>query len=358
MYFKNFPKIDYPYFDENKNSLTKSAVDITRRIAVSNFLKKNKSSLVKYTIRDEQRSDTLANTLYENSELHWVFYIVNEMINPYFSWPMSLKNLQRHVSEKYSGSSIFTPSLWKNTTEIRVSSGYKMKDISPEDILFSEPEDEEGENELIFKKNFPLPIPTLQSLIAGQEVVVFGSGGKRFFPTKIKAVRPDFYEIQVEEGDWWGSLSLFSTNYLLYELNQFGINYIVRLPITRFIGSTQSSVKYFTYRGNIVDPQQDFNQLVNDDEDSIKRPYLFFHLPGAASTANYLYLGDSGITSFADIFASSSTNNEEESLMSPDFYVTNYDYELELNESKREIIVPSPEAVEELVKRMKEILGE
>lgn len=371
MYFKNFPKIEYPYFDEEENLLTKDAIDITRRIATSRFFKNNRSSFTKYTIKDGQRSDLLANALYENSELHWIFYIVNEMINPYFSWPLSNNDFWKYMKDKYSGSSIFLTSLWKNTTQIRVCSGKRINELSPEDILFPEPETEEEENSVIFKKNFSLPLSTVQGLSVGQEVFVFGTGGRRLFATRIKTVRPNFYEISVEEGDWWGSLSLSRTNYLLYEFEQFGINYIVRLPISRFISSSEFSVKNFVYQGEIVDPKQDFDQLVNQSGDSDMSQYLFFDLIGSLQgqskdpetlsvnlnvVPNYLY-SDLGLTSFADIFATSTTNNDEESLMSPDYFVTHYDYELELNESKREIVVPTPEAVEQIVKRIKEILG-
>jgi hypothetical protein len=370
MYFKNFPKIEYPYFDEDENLLTKDAVDITRRIAVSNFFRNNRSSLIKYTIKDGQRPDLLANSLYENSELHWIFYIVNEMINPYFSWPLSNNDFWKYMKDKYSGSSIFLISLWKNTEEIRVCSGNRISNLSPEDILFPEPSTDEEEDGVIFKRNFSLPLSTLQSLNIGQEVFVFGTGGRRIFSTKIKTVRPDFYEISVEEGDWWKSLSLTRNNYLLYEFEQFGINYIVRLPISRFISSSEFSVKHFVYQGQVVDPQQDFLQLVNNNTDSDMFPYLFFDLLGSSQgqtrdsenltslrvVPNYLFSG-SGATSFADIFATSVGNDQGESPMNSDYFVTNYDYELELNETKREIIVPTPNSVEQIVKRIREILG-
>ena len=56
----------------------------------------------------------MADRLYERSDLHWIFYIINDVINPYYSWPMSNTDLQAFIDEKYKGSGFFVPKIWKD----------------------------------------------------------------------------------------------------------------------------------------------------------------------------------------------------------------------------------------------------
>jgi hypothetical protein len=60
-----------------------------------------------YFIEDGERPDVVSYKLYGKPDLHWLLFLFNDIINPLFDWPLSAKDIQRNIEEKYAGSSIF-----------------------------------------------------------------------------------------------------------------------------------------------------------------------------------------------------------------------------------------------------------
>ena len=40
--------------------------------------------------------------LYNDVAFHWILLLFNQIINTYYDWPLSTRNFQRYVSNKYS----------------------------------------------------------------------------------------------------------------------------------------------------------------------------------------------------------------------------------------------------------------
>ena len=51
---------------------------------------------------DGETPEMVADSLYGNASLHWILLLFNQIINTYYEWPLSRKNFQRYVSDKYS----------------------------------------------------------------------------------------------------------------------------------------------------------------------------------------------------------------------------------------------------------------
>jgi hypothetical protein len=91
-YFSKFNLITYD------NS---TAVDITERIVIKNASFKNPYNYYPIIISDGTRADTLAYNLYENPYYSWVAYLSNNIIDPYYQWYLTEKEMSELYRKKY-----------------------------------------------------------------------------------------------------------------------------------------------------------------------------------------------------------------------------------------------------------------
>ena len=99
MYFKDFPKIAY---DPTGNGNFNTIKDIMTRIKVRDYIKNNTSLFAKYSIPDGETPEMTAYKLYGDVQYHWIILLFNQITNTYYDWPLSRKNFQKYVSDKYS----------------------------------------------------------------------------------------------------------------------------------------------------------------------------------------------------------------------------------------------------------------
>ncbi len=103
-YFKKFPRIEYS-FDDGQN--TKTAVDILTRVAVKDKIKNTHDMFIEYDVQDGERPDTLADRFYGDSDLHWVILLFNDIVNPYYGFPLSSKAMDNYLKSIYPGETYF-----------------------------------------------------------------------------------------------------------------------------------------------------------------------------------------------------------------------------------------------------------
>ena len=97
-YFSNFPQIQYTLPSLNRvNTVT----DVTRRFVIRDFYKKNLFSFFRYDIIEGQRPDSVAYDLYGDTTLDWLILLPNEILDPYFQWPLSQNQLNDVIRKKY-----------------------------------------------------------------------------------------------------------------------------------------------------------------------------------------------------------------------------------------------------------------
>jgi len=104
MYFNFLPSIKY---DVKPISYPFSESDY---VVAKNFFRRYKMSdtafsqavyFNKYALRDGQRLDQIAETVYGDANLDWIVVLTNNMINTTFDLPMSEAELQRHIEQQY-----------------------------------------------------------------------------------------------------------------------------------------------------------------------------------------------------------------------------------------------------------------
>jgi hypothetical protein len=112
--FKNFPEIQYTLS-------TGKIVTIKDFFRKSTIEQESVNSVISYTfyeIQDGERPDVVADRLYGDSDLHWTFFLVNEMDN-YYQWYKDQTTFENNMKEMY-------PEYWltsTNSTDIVSSTG-------------------------------------------------------------------------------------------------------------------------------------------------------------------------------------------------------------------------------------------
>lgn len=99
-YFSNFPKFLY------STSLgVKNFVLATNIIAKVNFLAEtsnNTSIYYRYSVKDGERAEDIANKMYGSPYKHWIILLSNNIVDPQYDWVMSMNSFEEYVNKKYS----------------------------------------------------------------------------------------------------------------------------------------------------------------------------------------------------------------------------------------------------------------
>ena len=98
-YFEKIPVIGY---DISGTGEKRTAVDILQRIKMRDSLKSSWLIFYEYDVRDGETPEIIADKLYGSSGYHWVILLANDIVDPYYDWPMSYENLIITIRKKYS----------------------------------------------------------------------------------------------------------------------------------------------------------------------------------------------------------------------------------------------------------------
>ena len=98
MYFKEFPTIPY---DAEGNGKFKDVKNLLRRVGIRAKVKANTSLYDTYDVKNGETPESIAFKLYNDSELHWVVMLVNNITDRFHDWPMSEAQFLKFVNDKY-----------------------------------------------------------------------------------------------------------------------------------------------------------------------------------------------------------------------------------------------------------------
>lgn len=91
-YFDNLPNIIY------NNVLCKN---IARRNRIIDDSRNSPYQFYPYEITHQMRSDVIAEYYYNDSQLDWLIYMSNEIVDPYYGWYLDDANFQSFIESKY-----------------------------------------------------------------------------------------------------------------------------------------------------------------------------------------------------------------------------------------------------------------
>ena len=100
MYFTNiFPKIKY---DPTGNGNPIEIQDILTRIVARKNVTTRNVLFAKHAVTDSETPESLSHHYYGTIKHYWVNLMINKYYNRYYDWPLTERNLQKYVVNKYS----------------------------------------------------------------------------------------------------------------------------------------------------------------------------------------------------------------------------------------------------------------
>jgi hypothetical protein len=101
MFFRNFPKVEYDYF---QNGIKTKVVDLFRFVKPIDKFKDELDTYSFYQVQEGDRPDIVSNLLYNTPEYYWTFFIINDHLRAGpSSWPMSSEDFEKFIAEEYDG---------------------------------------------------------------------------------------------------------------------------------------------------------------------------------------------------------------------------------------------------------------
>ena len=91
-YFKNFPIIEYN---------AKIARNIIARPRLKESILSNPLAFYDYVIEHDMRPDQVAAGYYKDPSLLWLIFLANDIVDPYYEWPLTQEQFRRHLIAKY-----------------------------------------------------------------------------------------------------------------------------------------------------------------------------------------------------------------------------------------------------------------
>ena len=98
-YFNYFPKTVYS-LDSTNN--VDAVTSIVSRFSFENSFKDNTSVYYEYNIQDSDTPEIIASKFYGDPEKHWVVFMLNNIIDPQFDWPLDSKTIIEFIDKKYT----------------------------------------------------------------------------------------------------------------------------------------------------------------------------------------------------------------------------------------------------------------
>ncbi len=99
MYFNTIPKI---YYDSVGDKNPKIVTNILRRVGLRAKVKTNTLLFDTYDVKEGETPEIIAHKLYGESELHWIVMLVNNVVDRFHDWPMSVPQFNSYINEKYA----------------------------------------------------------------------------------------------------------------------------------------------------------------------------------------------------------------------------------------------------------------
>lgn len=103
-YFSKFPRVLYSVNKEGNNA--KVVPDMLSRVKFLDSIISNQNLFFKYEIKGGETPEQIANRVYGNPEKHWIILLVNQLIDPQFDWALGPFEFEKHIKQKYGSLTI------------------------------------------------------------------------------------------------------------------------------------------------------------------------------------------------------------------------------------------------------------
>jgi hypothetical protein len=112
----------FEYFPETTHT-QKKLLDITKRVDFSRSTFSDPYAFLPYTVEGDDRPEDVALYYYGSVRHTWIVYLSNNIIDPYYDWPLTYEKFQDYIIKKYqdlsgeSGTAVIDWTLNETITE-------------------------------------------------------------------------------------------------------------------------------------------------------------------------------------------------------------------------------------------------
>lgn len=103
-YFNKFPIVDYNFGDNEPDILFNN---ISAYVDIIDQVKQEVAFYEKYTILDGDRPDTVSQKLYDTTDYHWTFFLMNDKLKE-SGWPLPEREMRELVKKRYPHRTVVT----------------------------------------------------------------------------------------------------------------------------------------------------------------------------------------------------------------------------------------------------------
>ena len=96
MYFQNFPPVLYTFKDPATGQFDQ-AVNIFARVVMLQSILNNIGVFYEYAVKDSDTPEIIAAKYYNDPNRHWIVLFANQIIDPYFQWPLSQNEFEQNL---------------------------------------------------------------------------------------------------------------------------------------------------------------------------------------------------------------------------------------------------------------------
>ena len=94
------PLVVYDIFGTRDGSY-QVATNVFVRAKILDTVKATAASYYDYNVQDGDTPEMLADKYYGDSELHWVILYMNDIVDPFYDWPLDYNKFIKYVQNKY-----------------------------------------------------------------------------------------------------------------------------------------------------------------------------------------------------------------------------------------------------------------
>ena len=99
-YFTLLPTVDYNVFDSRVNQ-TQKLTNILVRNKIRQDVLDNANLYYPYYVEENERPDIVSYNYYGDTKYTWIIFFGNEIIDPYFQWPLDTQQFEKFIINKY-----------------------------------------------------------------------------------------------------------------------------------------------------------------------------------------------------------------------------------------------------------------
>ena len=99
-FFSYYPKTLYS--NDNKPTSLDTITNIISRFRFEPTVATNAAAFYYYNIKDSDTPEIIASKYYDNPERHWIVLMFNDIIDPFYDWPLNYHNFIEFVDKKYT----------------------------------------------------------------------------------------------------------------------------------------------------------------------------------------------------------------------------------------------------------------